>query len=172
MALQEPDPTPLVVVMGVTGVGKSTIGEALAERLGLAYADADDFHPEANIAKMKSGVPLTDEDRWPWLRALGAWLAEHETPGGVASCSALRRAYRQVLVDAAPDVAFLHLAGDAATIRERVSQRAHHFMPSSLIDSQLDTLESLGPDERGLTVDLVTSPDETVEEFARWLDAH
>ena len=98
----EPPNPPLVVVMGVSGSGKSTVGAALAQRLGVPFADADDFHPDANIAKMSDGVPLDDGDRAPWLRAIGSWLADHSATGGVASCSALKRSYRDVLSGAAP----------------------------------------------------------------------
>ena len=103
---------PLVVVMGISGVGKSAVGHELADRFSLDYADGDDFHSEANIAKMSAGTPLTDEDRWPWLADIGVWLHEHVAAGGVISCSALKRAYRDVLVDAAPRTYFLHLTGD------------------------------------------------------------
>src|SRR5680860_1864429 len=124
--------TPLVVVMGVSGVGKTTAGEALAKRLRVEYADADTFHPQSNIDKMSSRTPLTDEDRWPWLESIGAWLHEQRETGAVVSCSALARRYRDVLVDAEPRVQFLHLHGDPKVIKERVAARPHHFMPASL----------------------------------------
>jgi|SRR4051812_36982783 gluconokinase len=144
----------LVVVMGVTGSGKSTVGLQLAERLGVPFADADDFHSPENVAKMRAGTPLTDDDRWPWLRAIGAWLAEHADTGAVVTCSALKRAYRDTLRTTAPDVTFLHLHGDMDTVRRRVAGREQHFMPESLVQSQFDALEPLGPDERGVVVDL------------------
>ncbi|MGH3359268.1 MAG: gluconokinase [Nocardioidaceae bacterium] len=159
------DAPPLVVVMGVSASGKTTVGEKLARRCGVEYADADAFHPKANIAKMSSGVPLTDEDRWPWLRAIGEWLAARAGTGGVVSCSALRRSYRDVLVDNAPTVRFLHLDGDPSVIRERIARRKDHFMPPSLIDSQLETLEPLEADEPGRAIDLTKSPDAIVEAF-------
>jgi gluconokinase len=143
---------PLVVVMGISGVGKTTTGRELADRFGVEYADGDDFHPPANVAKMSSGIPLSDDDRWPWLRSIGAWLAEHER-GGVVSCSALRRAYRDVLVAAAPRAFFLHLVVDPDLIRERMRHR-EHFMPLSLLESQVRSLEPLQPDENGVVVDL------------------
>ena len=143
----------LLVVMGVSGAGKSTVGEALAARLGLPYADADAFHPAANVAKMRAGVPLDDADRAPWLAAVGSWLAErHE--GAVVSCSALRRAYRDTLRGYGGSLAFVHLDGPAAVVTRRVAARAGHFMPASLVASQLATLEPLGSDEAGLTVPL------------------
>jgi len=157
----------LIVVMGVTGCGKSTVGKAIAGRLGVPFGDADDFHSEANVAKMSAGVPLTDEDRVPWLHAIGAWLAEHRDVGAVATCSALRRRYRDALRDTAPDVFFVHLHGDRETARQRVSGRRGHFMPSSLVDSQFDTLEPLGPDERGVVLDMAAPVDELVDEAIR-----
>lgn len=151
--------------MGVSAVGKTTVGELLAGRIGVEYADADAFHPQANIDKMSSGAPLTDDDRWPWLRAIGEWLRSHVATGGVVSCSALKRAYRDVLVAAEPSVRFLHLDGDPDVIRRRIAERKHHFMPPSLIDSQLDTLEPLQDDEPGTAYDLTKSPDAIVAEF-------
>jgi gluconokinase len=155
-----------VVVMGVTGSGKSTVGAALARRLGVPFADADDFHPPANVAKMSAGVPLDDEDRWPWLRSIGRWLADRD---GVVSCSALRRAYRDVLREQAPDVRFVHLAGDRETVRRRVAGRAGHFMPSSLVASQFAALEPLGEDEHGVVLPLDAPVDDLVEAAARSL---
>lgn len=151
--------------MGVTAVGKTTVGELLAERYAVEYADADSFHPQANIDKMSSGAPLNDDDRWPWLEAIGEWLADKASVGAVVSCSALKRAYRDVLVKAAPSVRFLHLHGDHDIIRQRIANRKGHFMPPSLVDSQLSTLEVLEPDEPGVVVDLALTPDEIVDEF-------
>lgn len=155
---------PLVVVMGISGVGKSVIGHELADRFSLEYADGDDFHSEANIAKMSAGTPLTDEDRWPWLADIGVWLHEHDASGGVISCSALRRAYRDVLVDAAPRTYFLHLTGDHDLIKSRIEHR-EHFMPSSLLASQEQTLEPLQADEHGWTFDVAPTPAEIVDQF-------
>lgn len=154
----------LVVVMGVTGSGKSTVGIALAERVGVPFADADDFHSPANVAKMSSGVPLTDVDRRPWLLAIGVWLAEHEH-GAVVTCSALKRVYRDTLREAAPTVTFLHLHGDKETVRKRVAGRDGHFMPESLVDSQFADLEPLGTDERGVVVDYALPVDVIVDRF-------
>lgn len=155
---------PLVVVMGISGVGKSAIGHELAARFGLEYADGDDFHSEANIKKMASGHPLTDDDRWPWLRTIGTWLAEHEDIGGVISCSALRRVYRDILVEAAPRTTFLHLHGDHDMIRSRMEHRTH-FMPASLLTSQEQTLEQLQDDENGFAFDIAPSVPEIVDAF-------
>ena len=160
----------LVVVMGVSGCGKTTAGEALGARLGLRYRDADGFHPQANIDKMKAGHPLTDDDRWPWLDAMGAWLAAHADSGAIVSCSALRRTYRDRFRAAVPTVAFWHLAGPETIVRTRLEARHDHFMPASLLVSQYATLEPLEPDERGVTVDLDQPVQTLVDEFVGWLD--
>ncbi|MBC7596170.1 MAG: gluconokinase [Kineosporiaceae bacterium] len=155
----------LVVVMGITGVGKSAVGHELADRFGLDYADGDDFHSEANIHKMAAGHPLTDEDRWPWLHTIGGWLAEHDQSGGVMSCSALKRVYRDILVEAAPRTAFLHLYGDHDLIRSRIENRKDHFMPASLLASQEEILEGLAIDENGFAIDITPSVAEIVDAF-------
>lgn len=155
----------LVVVMGVTGSGKSTVGVALAERMGVPFADADDFHSPANVAKMSVGTPLDDNDRLPWLRAIGEWLGAHRDGGGVATCSALKRAYRDILREGAPDVTFLHLDGDKETVRQRVAARASHFMPESLVQSQYDALEPLQADEHGVVIPLDLPVDVIVDRF-------
>lgn len=154
--------------MGVSGSGKSTVGAALAARLGVPFADADDLHPPANIALMRAGHPLGDEDRRPWLEIVGAWLAE-QPDGGVMACSALRRAYRDQLRAHRPDVAWLHLAGDAGLVADRQAQRLGHFMPSTLLASQLDTLEPLEPDEAGLVLDVAAGVDDIVDQAAAGL---
>ncbi|NDK89582.1 gluconokinase [Gordonia desulfuricans] len=151
-----------VVVMGVSGSGKSTVGAALAQRLRVPFADADDFHSPANIAKMSAGEPLTDADRGPWLDDIGRWLAEHRE-GGVMSCSALRHIYRDRLRAACPDVVFVHLTGTPEVIAARQATRPGHFMPTSLLASQFDTLEDLGADERGVVVDVDRNVDAIVE---------
>ncbi|GAA3652734.1 gluconokinase [Streptomyces chitinivorans] len=155
--------SPLVVVMGVSGSGKTTVGTALAERLGVPYAEADDFHPPENVAKMASGVPLTDTDRTPWLDAIAAWLKAQGADGGVVTCSALKRVYRDRLRRAAPDVFFLHLDGSPELIGERLSGRTGHFMPSALLKSQFETLEALDADEAGAVVPIDGTPDEVTE---------
>ena len=156
---------PLVVVMGVSGSGKSTVGAALAQRLRVPFADADDFHPAENIAKMTAGHALDDADRQPWLEAIGRWLAEHRTQGGVMSCSALKRAYRDTLREHVPDVELLHLDGTREVIAKRQASRPGHFMPASLLTSQFQTLEPLEGDERGVVIDVDQSIDAIVERY-------
>ncbi|RST15442.1 gluconokinase [Streptomyces sp. WAC05374] len=158
--MQQP---PVVVVMGVAGTGKTTIGPLVAERLGVPYAEGDDFHPGANIAKMSAGVPLDDDDRWPWLDAIGQWAHGRAGLGGVVSSSALKRAYRDRLRAAAPGVVFLHLTGDRTLIEERMAARKGHFMPAALLDSQFATLQSLGDDEAGVAVDVSGSPEDITD---------
>lgn len=155
-----------VVVMGVSGCGKSTVGSLLADRLGVPFLDADSLHPPANLAKMAGGVPLTDADRWPWLRLVGAALAA-AADGTVVACSALRRPYRDVLREAAPGVRFVHLVGTHSQLSARMTSREGHFMPASLLDTQMATLEPLGPDERGIELDCTLEPAELVHEAAR-----
>lgn len=149
---------PLLVIMGVTGAGKSTVGTLIAERLGLSFRDADDFHPAANIAKMSSGRPLADEDRWPWLDAIGAYLAAHRDRGAVVTCSALKRAYRDRLRAVAPSLRFVHLRGDMALVAARQAARQGHFMPASLVASQYATLEEPGVDEGVIELDVAATP--------------
>lgn len=153
----------VVVVMGVAGTGKTTIGPLVAERLGVPYAEGDDFHPPANIAKMSAGVPLDDADRWPWLDAIGRWAGGRAGLGGVVSSSALKRAYRDRLRAAAPGVVFLHLTGERALIEERMGARRGHFMPTALLDSQFATLQPLGEDEAGVAVDVSGTPEEITD---------
>ncbi|MFD0361462.1 gluconokinase [Nocardia sp. GCM10030253] len=155
---------PVVVVMGVSGCGKSTVGRLLAETLHVEYAEGDDFHPEQNIAKMAAGVPLTDADRAPWLDIVAGWLARRQGRGGVVSCSALQHSYRDRLRAAAPEVFFVHLAASRDELAHRMASRRGHFMPSSLLDSQLAALEPLSADERGIMVDATRAPAELVRE--------
>ncbi|MFD7341919.1 gluconokinase [Streptomyces violascens] len=155
-----------VVVMGVAGTGKTTIGPLVAARLGVPYAEGDDFHPAANVAKMSAGVPLDDEDRRPWLDAIGAWAHRRAGLGGVVSSSALKRSYRDRLRAAAPGLVFLHLTGDRALIEQRMAERKGHFMPAALLDSQYATLQPLGPDEPGVAVDVSGTPEDIAERAA------
>ncbi|EHK81846.1 gluconate kinase [Saccharomonospora azurea SZMC 14600] len=154
-----------LVVMGVSGAGKTTIARRLADELGWPLAEADEFHPPDNIRKMSAGVPLTDDDRIPWLEALRDWITERAETGEstIVSCSALKRAYRDLLRGARARVRFVHLAGDAPLIMERLSVRSDHFMPPSLLDSQFADLEPLAGDEDGVVVDLGQEPDRIVE---------
>lgn len=146
--------TVTLVVIGVSGCGKSTVARAVADRLGWVFAEGDDFHPAGNIAKMRTGHPLTDDDRWPWLAALADWIGAQEAAGenGVVTCSALRRAYRDRLDGGHPSVDFAHLTVAPATLRRRLEERRGHFMPASLLGSQLALLEPLQADEPGVTL--------------------
>lgn len=156
---------PLIVVMGVSGSGKSAVGAALAQRLRVPYADADDFHPESNVAKMTAGQALDDHDRWPWLEKIGEWLVEHQDHGGVMSCSALKRRYRDQLRRHTSDTEFVHLHGTPDVITRRQASRPGHFMPASLLSSQFATLEPLEPDEWGTVIDVDQSIDAIVNEY-------
>jgi gluconokinase len=158
--------TTTVVVMGVSGTGKTTVAEHLVQRLGWPFAEGDTFHPEANVAKMRDGIPLVDEDRWPWLQSLADWIGAREAAGenAVVTCSALKRSYRELLRDGHPSVWFAHVATAPDELRERVTRRAGHYMPPSLLDSQLATLEPLEPDEPGLTITGEGRPDDVAEQ--------
>jgi len=141
-----------IVVMGVAGCGKSTVGAALAATAGIRFLDGDTLHSPSNVAKMAAGIPLVDADRWPWLDAVGAALAEAAEPGIVVACSALKRAYRDRLRAAAPGIVFVHLDGDAELLEQRLRARTEHFMPATMLASQLATLERLTADEPGVVV--------------------
>lgn len=164
---------PPMIVMGVSGSGKSTIGAALAERFGLQFIDGDDLHPTANKEKMAAGHPLNDEDRAPWLEIIalriGAELAEGRPI--VVACSALKRKYREQLSSYAPSLLFVHLTGERELIAERQSHRNHEYMPNSLLDSQFSTLEPLADDENALLVSLDQTPAEMVDVVAAHLGA-
>jgi gluconokinase len=148
--------TRVIVLMGVSGSGKSTVGNALASALGWEFRDADSFHPPANIEKMRRGIPLTDEDRAPWLAAIAHWIDDRLRTGkpGIVSCSALKRAYRKVLLDGKPGVGLVHLRGDFDLIAARMAARRDHFMPPALLQSQFQTLQEPGPDEHALAVSI------------------
>ncbi|WP_457966159.1 gluconokinase [Arthrobacter sp. D1-29] len=160
-------PATHLVVMGVAGSGKSTIAAALSQQLGWACAEADEFHPQANINKMSQGIPLQDEDRWPWLQEIRDWMTAQAQSGQstVLTCSALRQSYRQLLSEAEGRVLFLHLHGEADLIGQRMQGREGHFMPPTLLPSQLATLEPLSPEELAqgsLRLDISNSPEELV----------
>jgi gluconokinase len=144
----------IVIVMGVSGSGKSTVAKGLSTVLGWEFAEGDAFHPESNVAKMSSGTPLTDEDRWPWLEAIGEWISGKESRGesAVVTCSALRRVYRDLLRRGRPHVRFLHVTAESDVILDRMEHRPGHYMPPSLLPSQLATLEPLGDDEPGVVI--------------------
>ncbi|MCW3493408.1 gluconokinase [Microbacterium sp. SSM24] len=163
-----------IVVMGVSGSGKSTVAAALAGRVGGVYLDADDFHPPANVAKMTAGIPLTDEDRMPWLALVAEAMVSAERRDGTAvvACSALRRTYRDALRAVAGDVFFVQLDGSPELLAARIGARADHFMPSSLLASQLALLEPLESDERGAVVSIDAVPADVVASaHERWADA-
>jgi gluconokinase len=152
--------------MGVSGCGKTTVGEGLAEALGWRFDEGDQHHPPANVAKMAAHVPLDDADRWPWLRTLAGLIAGHEAAGrsSVLTCSALKRSYRDLLRTGAPRVRFVHLDGDPAILQERLAARVGHFFPPDLLASQLAALEPLGPGEDGIVVDIALDPTAQVRE--------
>lgn len=160
-----------VVVMGVAGSGKTTIGEKLAERLGWTYEDADKFHPAANVEKMSAGHPLTDQDRWPWLQAIADKIDRVCKQQGqlVIGCSALKRAYRDVLVHGRDDVRIVYLDGSQELIARRLKARKGHFMPPALLDSQFSTLQPPGPDEHPVTVSIDAPVEAIVDDILRKL---
>jgi gluconokinase len=157
--------TRTIVVMGVSGSGKSTVAAELVARTGWAFVEGDSLHPAANVEKMSHGHPLTDEDRWPWLQAIADWIGERERAGenAVVTCSALRRAYRDLLRDHHPSVYFAYISVPEAVLSERLEHRKGHYMPPSLLSSQLATLEPLEPDEPGCTVFAESSPGAVAE---------
>lgn len=144
----------LIVVMGVSGSGKTTVGRLVAQKLGLPFVDGDDLHPEANVQRMARGEPLTDDDRWAWLRDIGNTLAAAPHPGLVLACSALKRSYRDAISTRAAGVTYVHLTVPQPILRKRISGRNDHFMPSSLLASQIADLEPLESDENGFTIDV------------------
>ncbi|WP_309102422.1 gluconokinase [Microbacterium sp.] len=158
--------TASIVVMGVQGVGKSTIGRLLAERLAVPYVEGDELHPPRNIELMAAGRPLQDADREPWLHAVGGTLARHHASGVVVACSALKRRYRDVLRGHAPELYVVEPWGPIELVARRIAARTHEYMPPSLLRSQFDTLEPLGEDERGIRVSIDQSPAEIIDEVA------
>ncbi|MEV8212399.1 gluconokinase [Leifsonia sp. NPDC077715] len=155
-----------VVVMGVSGSGKTTVGERVAARLGVPFVDGDALHPPANVAKMASGTPLDDDDRAPWLRAIGETLAGTAPEGVVVACSALKRSYRDLIRAEAPGAVFAELDGTREVLAARMAARPGHFMPVALLDSQLATLEPLQADEAGMRLDVSLAPDELAATIA------
>jgi gluconokinase len=171
--LGEPVPTVTLVVMGVSGSGKTTVAATAAGRLGWAFAEGDDFHPVANVAKMRAGQPLTDEDRGPWLQDLAGWIGARELAqeDAVLTCSALKRSYRDVLRAGFPSVRFVHVTASAETLEQRLEQRSGHYMPLSLLTSQLSALEPLAADEPGFTLPGDGAPANVVDRLLARLDA-
>jgi gluconokinase len=161
---------PVLVIMGVSGGGKSTVAGLLAGRLGWDLAEGDDMHPAANIAKMAAGHPLDDADRWPWLARVAEWIQVRTAADrpGIVTCSALKRSYRDVL--RGPNVVFVYLAGSRELIARRIAARQGHFMPAALLDSQFTDLEPPGPDEQAITVDVSGSPADEAAQVLRTLD--
>jgi gluconokinase len=161
----------VAVLMGVSGSGKTTIARGVAQRLGWRLVEGDSFHPPTNVAKMHAGTPLTDEDRWPWLHAIAheidAMRASHQS--AVVACSALKRAYRDILIDARDDVLLVYLQGSKALIAGRLAARTGHFMPPTLLDSQFAALEEPGEDEHPIVVSIAPEPDAIAEEVVRRL---
>lgn len=163
--MAERDPPTVILLMGVAGSGKTTIGQRLARRLGWSFRDADSFHPQANIDKMTSGLPLTDDDRWPWLDAIAAWMdrcTETKQPG-VVTCSALKYVYRTRLIGDRHEVRLVYLKGSRQLIAERMARRKNHFMPTTLLDSQFAALEEPRPSERALVVSVAMPPNRIIE---------
>lgn len=160
-----------IVVMGVSGSGKTTVALGIARAMGWRFAEGDEFHPQANVDKMARGEPLTDEDRWPWLRLIGDWVSETVSRGesAVVTCSSLRRAYRDLLREGRPEVRFCHITGDADLIEERMERRTGHYMPPSLLPSQLSTLEPLEADEPGVVVSTEGTPEQVLDRALRAL---
>ncbi|WP_191060144.1 gluconokinase [Geminicoccus harenae] len=163
----------VVVVMGVTSSGKTTVAEAIAEKYGWPFQEGDALHPEANVAKMSKGIPLTDEDRWPWLDKVAAWIDARLAAGesGVITCSMLKRIYRDKVIGDRERVRILFLNGEKSVIAERMAKRKGHYMPTSLLDSQIETLEPPGSDERPLLVDIGLDIEHMVDQALRLVDA-
>lgn len=159
-----------IVVMGVSGCGKSTVAQALAQRLGLPFIEGDELHPPDNVAAMSAGTPLTDEDRRGWLQAVAGTLAQAQTTGAVVTCSALKRSYRDLLRASAPGLRFVHLTGPQSLLAERLQSRAGHYMPASLLQSQIDTLEPPQADEGALTQSIAQTAGQIVDALCQQLE--
>jgi gluconokinase len=169
---QLPASIAVVIVMGVSGSGKSTIGGLLASKLHWEFEDADWFHPASNVEKMHQGIPLTDEDRWPWLDAVAAWIdaTRQSTGHAVVACSALKRRYRDVLIGDRDDVRLVYLRGEEPLIARRIATRHEHFMPPKLLHSQFEALEEPGPDEHPIVVSIEATPREITAQIVSALD--
>lgn len=163
----------VLVVMGVSGSGKTVVAEKLAERLHWPFQEGDALHPPANVAKMHAGTPLTDEDRWPWLDTIAAWIDARLAAGenGIVTCSSLKRAYRDRIIGARPGVRLVYLYGSRDLLAARIGARRGHFMPASLLDSQLATLEPPTPDEHPIALDVAATPDQLADEVIKALAA-
>lgn len=163
---------PPMIIMGVSGCGKSTVGQALAERIGSVFIDGDDLHPSSNKEKMAAGHPLSDADREPWLVSIGQELSRSTsgTAPAVIACSALKRSYRDLLRAHEPTTLFIHLRGAVELIQHRLDERSHEYMPPTLLASQLDTLEALESDEHAIEIDVTRSPEEIVDLVAKKLN--
>lgn len=164
----------ILVIMGVSGSGKTTIAQGLSRKLGWQYQEGDALHPPSNVAKMSSGTPLTDADRLPWLHKIAARIEEWRAAGvsGVVTCSALKRSYRDIIAGNRPDVVVVYPKGSQALIAGRMAERKGHFMPASLLDSQFRILEEPSPDENAITVDIERAPDAIVDEIVRRVEEH
>lgn len=168
--MDTPAAPPTIVVMGVSGCGKSTVGRALAAALGLPFIEGDELHPPRNVALMAAGTPLTDDDRVEWLQAVAAALAVAADTGTVAACSALKRRYRDLLRSGAPALRLVHLTGDPALLAERLRRRSGHYMPASLLQSQLDILEPPQTDEAAITLDVTAAPEQVLAALRQRLE--
>jgi carbohydrate kinase (thermoresistant glucokinase family) len=157
-----------LVVMGVSGCGKSSVGKALAQKIGAKFIDGDDLHPESNKKKMSSGVPLDDADRWPWLQLVGETLEINQNI--VIACSALKTIYREKILSYAPETRFIHLNGSKEMLLSRLKNRSDHFMPADLLESQLQTLEQLAPSEPGKSFEIGQPIGQVVNEISQWLE--
>jgi carbohydrate kinase (thermoresistant glucokinase family) len=166
-----PPPKPLVVIMGVSGSGKSTVGTELAKRIQVPYLEGDTLHPAANVEKLRAGQPLNDEDRGPWLEAVARSLVDHIDRGLVVGCSALKRSYRRTICQLAPGALFVHLTAPEAVLARRLRTRLGHFMPVALLASQLETLEPLDGREGGMTIDATQPVHEVVNAIIEKLAA-
>ena len=164
----------IVIVMGVCGTGKTTVGRLIAERIGARFEEGDRFHPKANVEKMSRGEPLDDDDRWPWLHTIGDSIDQWQSAGEdvVLACSALKQRYREIILGDRPDMRVVHLYGTQELISDRMAQRQHHFMPASLVPSQFAALEPPEPGDMVLEADVVRSPEAIADDVVAWIGNH